>query len=318
MWGGNDSTNMYVYNPSNFNVNYANSAGSAKGLSGGKVTAWDDAEGGNLQITAPDGTHFAQFDCYNNNGLRIYTTGDGSKGIFIGTDGNVTITNGSIVMANGKIVQWASGAVIDGNEQSLLFGGSGDNNYQLQLSVAEGAWSLHPVASEKLRLGSASYKWREIYSNTGAIQTSDRNQKDNIYALTDNNKILQFFLLLQPVSFTFRDGTSGRTHIGFISQDVETAMKQVGMTDLDFAGFCKDQKHVLDRKTREVKQTDPETGESYTVKEEYLEEIPVEGEYIYSLRYEEFIAINTMMIQQLYADVAILKKDVQMLKNNVD
>lgn len=29
LWGGNDGTNMYVYNPSNFNVNYANSAGSA-------------------------------------------------------------------------------------------------------------------------------------------------------------------------------------------------------------------------------------------------------------------------------------------------
>lgn len=29
LWGGNDITNMYVYNPSNFNVNYANSAGYA-------------------------------------------------------------------------------------------------------------------------------------------------------------------------------------------------------------------------------------------------------------------------------------------------
>lgn len=29
LWGGTDGTNMYVYNPSNFNVNYANSAGSA-------------------------------------------------------------------------------------------------------------------------------------------------------------------------------------------------------------------------------------------------------------------------------------------------
>ena len=29
LWGGSDGTNMYVYNPSNFSVNYANSAGSA-------------------------------------------------------------------------------------------------------------------------------------------------------------------------------------------------------------------------------------------------------------------------------------------------
>ncbi|HEX3077785.1 MAG TPA: hypothetical protein VHQ24_13060 [Lachnospiraceae bacterium] len=29
LWGGNDAANMYVYNPSNFNVNYANGAGYA-------------------------------------------------------------------------------------------------------------------------------------------------------------------------------------------------------------------------------------------------------------------------------------------------
>lgn len=50
LWGGNDGTNMYVYNPSNFSVNYANSAGSASsasssttlkysGLNNGVVTA---------------------------------------------------------------------------------------------------------------------------------------------------------------------------------------------------------------------------------------------------------------------------------------
>jgi len=31
LWGGNDASNMYVYNPSNFSVNYANSAGNVNG-----------------------------------------------------------------------------------------------------------------------------------------------------------------------------------------------------------------------------------------------------------------------------------------------
>ena len=34
LWGGNDGTNMYVYNPSNFNVNYANRAALLTSLSG--------------------------------------------------------------------------------------------------------------------------------------------------------------------------------------------------------------------------------------------------------------------------------------------
>lgn len=37
LWGGNDGVNMYAYNPANFSVNYANSAGSAPANGG---TAW--------------------------------------------------------------------------------------------------------------------------------------------------------------------------------------------------------------------------------------------------------------------------------------
>lgn len=58
MWGGNDRANQYVYNPSNFSVNYANSAGSANAVAWGnvsskpvsivKVASWD---GSTLNLT---------------------------------------------------------------------------------------------------------------------------------------------------------------------------------------------------------------------------------------------------------------------------
>lgn len=38
LWGGDDESNMYVYNPSNFSVNYANSAGSANSVAWGNVS----------------------------------------------------------------------------------------------------------------------------------------------------------------------------------------------------------------------------------------------------------------------------------------
>jgi hypothetical protein len=34
LWGGNDGSNMYVYNPSNFSVNYSSSSGTASNVSG--------------------------------------------------------------------------------------------------------------------------------------------------------------------------------------------------------------------------------------------------------------------------------------------
>lgn len=133
-----------------------------------------------------------------------------------------------------------------------------------------------------ISLGSANYRFSQLYVTSSSISTSDKNYKDDIKSLT--NKHLQFFMKLQPVSFLFKEGTSGRTHIGFIAQDVEQAMSECGLTDLDFAGFCKDQK------------IDSKLVDGEEVNEPILDENG-NPEYIYSLRYEEFIALNTYTIR---------------------
>jgi len=98
------------------------------------------------------------------------------------------------------------------------------------------------------------------------------------------------------VSFTFIEGTSGRTHIGFISQDVEDAMAKAGLTDLDFAGFCKKPKTVEIKGKNGNVTYETETDENGN---------PV---YVYCLRYEEFIALNAFMIQKLQEDNQELRK----------
>ncbi len=134
--------------------------------------------------------------------------------------------------------------------------------------------------------------------------TSDRNLKSDIKPLTE--KHMKFFSLLQPVSFKFKDGRSGRTHVGFISQDVENSMKQAGLTDLDFAGFCKDVKII---------ETEDEYGNttSQIEKDENGNDV-----YIYSLRYDEFIALNTFMIQNLYKENQDIKERLLRLEERID
>lgn len=162
-----------------------------------------------------------------------------------------------------------------------------------------------PATNNTHTLGNSSNKWKQLYANTSVISTSDRNLKKDIKNLDD--KWIEFFMLLQPKSYMFKDGESGRTHVGFISQDVEEALETCGLTALDFAGFCKDQK--IERKKEIEIVTHPainENGESEWNEKKETEKIqPVfdkDGNpaYIYSLRYEEFIALNTMMIQKLY------------------
>ncbi len=143
-----------------------------------------------------------------------------------------------------------------------------------------------------------------IYSNTGKITTSDRNLKDNIKPLTE--KHIKFFSLLQPVSFTFKEGTSERTHIGFISQDVEEAMYKAGLTDLDFAGFCKRVKSITKTDSEGFKTELPDLDENGNI------------QYIYSLRYDEFIALNTHIIQHTLGKAEKLEQENKDIKQRIE
>lgn len=146
--------------------------------------------------------------------------------------------------------------------------------------------------------GHASYRWTNVYAVNGTINTSDRNYKKNIKELDE--KYIQLFYRLLPVSFEFNYESSDRIHVGFISQDVEDAMNDLGISDLEFAGFCKDKQQIYN-----------EDNDSW---EDVLDEDgnPV---YIYSLRYQEFIALNTYMIQKQQKEINELK---QLIKGGED
>ena len=79
-------------------------------------------------------------------------------------------------------------------------------------------------------------------------------------------------------------------------------MFEVGITDLDFAGFCKDikQEFYLDENGNECsKNVYDEDGN------------PV---YEYSLRYDEFIALNTHMIQSCLNKLETLEIRIEKLE----
>lgn len=122
----------------------------------------------------------------------------------------------------------------------------------------------------------------------------DKNIKRDINLLTD--KHIEFFLMLQPASFKFIDGVSNRTHIGFLAQQVEEAMTACGLTSLDFAGFCKDVK---------VKSHIDEEGNE--IEEPILDENG-NATYIYSLRYEEFVALITHCVRYLFQQLKKVNK----------
>ena len=131
----------------------------------------------------------------------------------------------------------------------------------------------------------ANHRWANIYSKTSVNVSSDRRVKTEIQEIDD--RYIELFDLVQPCSYKFIDGTSGRVHTGFISQDVEDAMEKVGLEATELAFFCKD---LL------FKEEEDENGELIQVPD--LDE-DGNQKYFYSLRYEEYIAIMTEKIKRL-------------------
>ena len=171
------------------------------------------------------------------------------------------------------------------------------------------------TGDNRINSGTSGHRWKQVYAGTATISTSDRNLKKDIKELDKNH--LKFFLLLTPVSFQFIDGDSGRTHIGFIAQDVEDAMAVCGLTALDFAGFCKDVK-VKTVPVEKAVELEDGTVATYT---DYVDEevLDADGnpEYIYSLRYEEFIALVTYATQKLYKRVDKMEARMEQLENRL-
>jgi hypothetical protein len=153
------------------------------------------------------------------------------------------------------------------------------------------------TSSEKITLGTSRNKWKCVYAKTGSINTSDRNQKNTIKKISE--KYEEMYKNLIPSTFLFNNGD--RVHTGFIAQDVETAALSAGLSVMEVAAICKDQKYE-------------EIREDGILKKKYIVDDDGNPVYNYGLRYEEFVALNTHMIQKLIKRVDELETELKELK----
>ncbi len=168
----------------------------------------------------------------------------------------------------------------DGVFDFRLQGQSGSTIYTMSRNSLYAGTTLY----SGIDLGRNSNKWQNIYATNGTIQTSDRNEKNTIEELSAENAH-NFIMGLQPSTYKMNNGTSGRTHWGMISQDIEELLNNLGMSSLDFAGFIKSPKVKIEESV-------DENGRRHRT------ETVIEGEYDYSLRYDEFIAPLIKVVQE--------------------
>lgn len=175
------------------------------------------------------------------------------------------------------ICKWA-----DGKNHDLLV----RNNDGLTAAVGSYVSSTH---SSNTRLDLRGGTVRTVNAS-GATTVSDERLKTD---WEDLSKYEEFYKSINPKSFKYINGSSGRSHIGFSAQQIEQALFDNGLTNSDFAGIVK-------------YKVNPDSEDYHGYDEEY------------GLIYSEFVALNTYMIQKLQAENATLRDELQEIKNMIN
>lgn len=122
------------------------------------------------------------------------------------------------------------------------------------------------------------------YSSGGWKTTSDGRKKKDFRKLLEDDRFERFFESLQPMKYRLIENDE-KMHIGFVAQDVEQAMKRCDISENEFYGL----EHAV------FSEKDFESNEEW---EKFLEQNGGAND-MYTLCYQEFIALNTAMIQKL-------------------
>ena len=113
---------------------------------------------------------------------------------------------------------------------------AGGAGFIVQLDQATGSWQ--PNSDNIQNLGASSNRWATVFAGTGTINTSDRNEKENIEELSDAER--RVATAIKGLVKKFRFVGRVRTHVGVIAQDVKDAFTAEGLNAADYGMFCSD------------------------------------------------------------------------------
>jgi len=123
---------------------------------------------------------------------------------------------------------------------------SGTTGGRLQINgTDEYAWDttqFYPANDNANDLGFITKRWDDIYATNGTIQTSDRNEKQDIAELSDAEQRVAVAAKGLLRKFRWKDsveekGDEARTHFGIIAQDLQAAFAAEGLDAGDYAMF---------------------------------------------------------------------------------
>lgn len=223
--------------------------------------------------------------------LNFITTSLGDDIVIIGLDGrgrpmlqNIRVDLGSVTDQDGVAIgDHASTAdhatTADSATTAYYLKGIGINDY---VQISDNG-NLIP-SSSSVYCGTTPNPFAGGYSSGGWKTTSDRRKKKDFRKLLEDDRFERFFELLQPMEYRLIENDE-KMHMGFVAQDVEQAMTDCDISENEFYGL----EHAV------FSEKDFESNEEW---EKFLKQNGGAND-MYTLCYQEFIALNTAMIQKL-------------------
>lgn len=141
------------------------------------------------------------------------------------------------------------------------------------------------------------------YSSGGWKTTSDRRKKKDFRKLLEDDRFERFFKLLQPMEYRLIENDE-KMHMGFVAQDVEQAMTDCDISENEFYGL----EHTV------FSEKDFESNEEW---EKFLMQNGGAND-MYTLCYQEFIALNTAIIQKLQNRCSDFEQRLSALERSVN
>lgn len=283
-YGGNEGQLYTTINSGGFVIDYA-------GLTYGGGTTITIGDGWGITMSGRDGgDHYLRYNAYGTLETSLYTVINASLRSTVNITADGVFYEGGTALSNKYAAKshTHSYAASGHTHWSLI---SGNNAVGVGSSIERFCAytkALDSVRDNALYCGYGNGRWKRVYAANATISTSDERMKENIRSFDERYEKL--FDHLEPVTYLWRNDSSDtrndhdRTHTGFIAQQVKKSMDQSGLTVNDFAAFC------YDDFTKDPEWS-PESTNGFTDR--------------YSLAYEEFISLNTHMIQKTRAEMRV-------------
>jgi hypothetical protein len=182
-----------------------------------------------------------------------------------------------------------NGAALDASAAYSISNGFGAVNFMRT------GLQFEPGADNTYTLGSASFRWSEVYAGNGTINTSDERAKQQIEGIPQ--AWLDAWDDVDYVRFKFNDavekkGDGARWHIGLVAQRVKDAFEARGINPFEIGLLCYDEWQDVEMQ----KMVEDENGnfviDEITNEPKTTSVVVKEAGNQYGIRYEQALALE--------------------------